>query len=69
MFDMYERLSDKNKGIIQIILGLSVVLYIFGVLPWWIALVSGALVAAYGFFTAGFYEPIRKAIKEANKKH
>ncbi|MBS1987031.1 hypothetical protein JST99_03830 [Candidatus Dependentiae bacterium] len=69
MFEMYERLSDKNKGIIQIILGLSVVLYIFGVLPWWIALVSGALVAVYGCFTAGFYETIHKAIKEANKKH
>lgn len=69
MFEMYDRLDDKYKGIIQIILGMVVILYIFSILPWWMALVSGLITALHGCVTAGFYEPIRRAIQKANKKH
>jgi hypothetical protein len=69
MFGMYHRLNARSKGIVQILLGLMVVLYIFSVLPWWMAFVSGLVMIVHGCVTAGFDEPLRKAIQQANKKH
>lgn len=69
MFEMYNRLNTRTKGIVQIVLGLVVVLYIFSILPWWMAFLSGLIIVLYGCVTAGFYEPIRKAIQQVQKKH
>jgi UDP-N-acetylmuramyl pentapeptide phosphotransferase/UDP-N-acetylglucosamine-1-phosphate transferase len=65
---MYDRLDPRYKGIIQIILGLTVFLFIVGLFPYWFALLASLLLIASGIVTAGFWDDIQKMIQKSGNK-
>lgn len=64
----YDNLSDMYKGIIQIVIGMTTVLYVLGLFPYWIALLASLILVAHGFLHAGLYDSIKKMTHKAGNK-
>ncbi len=66
MCNMYDKLSPMHKGLVQIVIGATTVLYVFGIFPYWIPLLASLALIAHGLVHAGFYAQIQKMMRQAN---
>ena len=64
----YDTLSDMSKGLIQMVIGLTTILYIVAILPYWIPFLASLALMAHGFVHAGFYASLEKMINKEKHK-
>lgn len=58
MCDMYHKLTEQQKQFVQMGIGASTVLYIVGILPYWIPLIISSALIVHGAMHAGLYQKL-----------
>lgn len=63
----YDKLSDLYKGIIQIVIGMTTVLYVLGIFPYWIPFLASLALIAHGCVHTGLYDIVTQMVKKNNR--